>query len=143
MQPTDREEVCDLLRSPAVREGHVDDRGREEQERPGEDDRHDARVIHLQRHVLRLAAVHLAADHALRVLHGDLALRLRHGDDRRDDEKQEQTHQDQHNRAHLAWAPAALGTKVFHAWVRAAGSCATMPTVMMSEIPLPIPRSVI
>ncbi len=35
------------------------------------------------------------------------------------------------------------GTNVFHACANAAGSRATMPTVMISEMPLPIPRSVI
>ena len=37
----------------------------------------------------------------------------------------------------------AEGTNVFHAWASAAGRRATMPIVMMSEIPLPMPRSVI
>ena len=30
-----------------------------------------------------------------------------------------------------------------HAWINAAGRRATMPMVMMSEMPLPMPRSVI
>src|SRR5436853_330656 len=38
----------------------------------------------------------------------------------------------------LAFPP--LGTNVFHACAKAAGKRATMPMVMMSEIPLPIPR---
>ena len=106
----------DLLRSPVLRESHVDDRGREEQDGLGENDRHDARIVDLERHVLRLAAVDLAADDALGVLDADLALRLGHGDDRRDDENQEQTQQDQHDRADAGLGAApALGTKVRHA----------------------------
>jgi hypothetical protein len=42
----------------------------------------------------------------------------------------------------LAWS-APDGTKVLQAWINAAGSWATMPTVMMIDIPLPTPRSVI
>ena len=42
----------------------------------------------------------------------------------------------------LLW-PASEGTNVFHAWIKAAGRRATMPTVMMSDMPLPMPRSVI
>jgi len=37
----------------------------------------------------------------------------------------------------------ADGTKVFHACASAAGKRATMPMVMMRDIPLPMPRSVI
>ena len=40
-------------------------------------------------------------------------------------------------------ASAPLGTKVCQAWFSPAGSWARMPTVMMSETPLPMPRSVI
>ena len=39
------------------------------------------------------AAVHLAADDALRVLHRDAALRRLHEDDRRDDEQRDREHQ--------------------------------------------------
>ena len=106
MQPADCEEVCDLLGSPALRESHVDDRGREEQDGLGENDRHDPRVVDLERHVLRLSAVYLASDDAFCVLDADFALGLGHGDDRRDDENQEQTQQDQHDRAH-----AGLGAR--------------------------------
>ena len=62
-----------VVRSAAVLEGDADDRRREKQKRLGENDRHDARVIDLERHVLRLAAVDLPADDPLGVLDGDLA----------------------------------------------------------------------
>ena len=42
----------------------------------------------------------------------------------------------------LPW-PGPEGTKVFHAWIKAAGRRATMPTVMIMDMPLPMPRSVI
>src|SRR5207253_2926651 len=47
--------------------------------------------------------------------------------------------------AGLTWLVpvCADGTKVFHACASAAGNRATMPIVMISEMPLPIPRSVI
>ena len=47
--------------------------------------------------------------------------------------------------AGLTWLAPVLrcGTKVFHACASAAGRRATIPTVMIKEIPLPIPRSVI
>ena len=47
--------------------------------------------------------------------------------------------------AGLTWLVpvSAEGTNVFQACASAAGRRATMPTVMMSEMPLPIPRSVI
>ncbi len=114
-----------------------------EQERPGENDRHHAGVIHLQRHVLRLAAVHFPAHHPLRILHRDLSHALRDRDDRGDHDKQERHHQDEDRGIDLARAGLAEGTKVFQACASAAGRRATMPTVMISEIPLPIPRSVI
>ena len=48
------------------------------------------------------------------------------------------------NTSGFAWAEfPAVGTNVCHAWIRAAGRRATMPMVMMSEMPLPMPRSVI
>ncbi len=43
----------------------------------------------------------------------------------------------------LARLAAVAGTNVCHAWIRAAGRRATMPMVMISEMPLPMPRSVI
>jgi hypothetical protein len=49
MEPTDREEVCDLLRCPVLREGHVYDRGGEEQDGLGKNDGHDTRVIDFER----------------------------------------------------------------------------------------------
>ena len=46
--------------------------------------------------------------------------------------------------AGLTWlAPASVGTKVFHACASAAGKRATIQTVIIKEMPLPIPRSVI
>ena len=144
MQPAVGEHVGDLLGRAAVLEGQTDDRRREKQERPREDDRHDARVVHLQRHVLRLAAVHFPAHDALRVLHRDLAHALRHGDDRRDHDEEERHHQDENRRIDLTRArSAAEGTNVFQACTSAAGRRATMPIVMISEMPLPMPRSVI
>ena len=40
----------------------------------------------------------------------------------------------------FTWVPwASVGTKVRQACTRPAGSRATMPTVMMSDMPFPIP----
>ena len=44
----------------------------------------------------------------------------------------------------FTWLPCPpLGTKVRHAWMSAAGRRAAMPTEMISDMPLPMPRSVI
>ena len=60
-------------------ECHLDDRRGKDEQRLGEDDRHDAGVIDLERHVLRPAAIDLAAHHALCVLDSDLPLGLGDG----------------------------------------------------------------
>ena len=61
----------------------------------GEDDGHDAGVVDAQGHVGALAAVGLAADDALGVLDGDLALGLGDGDGAGDDEEGEAEHGDE------------------------------------------------
>ena len=40
-------------------------------------------------------------------------------------------------------AAPPLGTNVFHAWASAAGNRATIPMVIINEMPFPMPRSVI
>ena len=102
VQPAGRKHVRDRLRGPAFLEGDAHDRRGEKQKRPGENDRHHARVIHLQRHVLRLAAVHFSANDALGVLHRDLAHALRHRDDGRDHDKEKCHHDDENGGVDLA-----------------------------------------
>ena len=58
---------------------------RRRQNGAGEDDRHDAAGVDLERKVGGLAAHHLAADDALGVLHGDAALGALDEDDEGDD----------------------------------------------------------
>ena len=62
------------------------------------DDGHHARIVDLERHV-RLAAVNLPPNDALGVLNADLALRLRHGNNRGDHEDQKQAQENKHDRA--------------------------------------------
>ncbi|HST09951.1 MAG TPA: hypothetical protein VLL05_06225, partial [Terriglobales bacterium] len=66
------------------------DRLGQRQQRRGEDDRDHAGHVHAQRHVGRLAACHLAADHPLRVLDGDAPLAFLDVDDRDDDPDRDQ-----------------------------------------------------
>ncbi len=91
---------------------------------------------------MRLTAIDLSPDNALRVLNADSPLPLGQRDYTGDHDDQEHDHEYEHHRTHLAGAPLA-GTNVFHAWTSAPGSAATMPTVMIIDIPLPMPRSVI
>ena len=86
----------------AVSKSVLDNRRRKEKQRPGEDDRHHARVIHLQRHVLRLPAVHFAAYDSFSVLHGDFPHALRDRDHSGDHDDQEQYQHHKHHRIHLA-----------------------------------------
>ena len=67
----------------------VRQRLRDDQDRRGEDDRDDAGGVHAQRQVRVRAAVDLAADDALGVLHRDAALRALHEDDEGDDRDHE------------------------------------------------------
>jgi hypothetical protein len=69
-----------------VLENRSENGGREEQDGLGKDDRHDAGIIDLQREILRLSAIDLAADDTLRVGDGNAAGSLREGDDTGDDD---------------------------------------------------------
>ncbi len=111
MQPAGLQHGGKLPRERAVREEQADDGRGEDEDGLREDDRHDAGVIDLERQVLRLAAEDLAADDALGVLHGNLALRLRDGDDRRDHDEQEGHHEDEHERTHLAGLIGAVAAR--------------------------------
>src|SRR5438270_12947319 len=102
MRPAARHQVSDLPRDTTIFEGEANNRCWKQQKRPGENDRHDASVIHLQRHEGRLAAVHLAANHALGVLHRNFAHSLGDGDDRGDYQKQKCHHQNKNGRIDLA-----------------------------------------
>ena len=93
MGPTAGKGAGDLRGCGAVSESVLDNRCWKEKQRPGKDDWHYAGVIHFQRHILRLSAVHLAADHALGLLHGDLPHPLCDRDHRCDDNKQERDHE--------------------------------------------------
>ena len=70
----------------------VEQHGREAHDGAGEDDRHDARVVDLEREVVGLRAVHLTSDHALRVLDRDLADGLVDGDHGGGDGDEEEDH---------------------------------------------------
>ena len=83
---------------------------RQREHRGGEDDRHHAGVVHLERQILRLAAELFAADDALGVLHGDAALRLGDGNGGRDDDEQQRDHHHHHDGAEGA---AITGDEVF------------------------------
>ena len=93
MEPADGKHLGNLPRRRTVLEREANDRCGKEQQRPGKNDRHDARVIDFQGHILRLTAVHFATDHALCVLHRDLAHALRDRDYCRDDDKQKRNHE--------------------------------------------------
>src|SRR6266542_2170869 len=84
MRPAGGKRAGDLPSCRAVSKSVLDKRGRKEKQRPGEDDWHDPGVIHFQRHVLCLAAVHFATNYALGILHGNLPHALRNRDHRRD-----------------------------------------------------------
>ena len=102
MRPPGRKRCSNAIRSGTVLEAVAHDRRREQEQRPRKDDRHHARIIHFQRHVLRLAAVHFPPDHAFRVLHSDFTDPLRnryHCGDNKDEDHHEQH---QHHRVHLA-----------------------------------------
>ena len=104
----------------------------------GEDDRDDAAGVDAQRQVGVLAAVDLAADDALGVLHRDAPLRPLHEDDEGDD----QHHEDEQR------GPGCIADRLPFCTrsivVPTAGTRpTTMPAKMISEMPLPMPRSVI
>ncbi len=77
---------------------------KERDDRAREDDRHDARVVDLQRQILRVPAEHLAPDDAFRVLYRNLAHRLGDGDERRRSRDEEQNHSEQMLKAVLRLA---------------------------------------
>ena len=90
MGPAGGKRIGDAICSRAVLKCIAYDGGREQKQRPSKDDRHHTGVIHFQRHVLRLAAVHFAAHHPLGILNGDLSYPLRDRDHRGNDDDQEQ-----------------------------------------------------
>src|SRR5207249_4222779 len=65
MGPTAGKGAGDLSGCGAVSEAVLDNRRRKEKQRPSEDDWHYPGVIHFQRHILRLSAVHFATNHTL------------------------------------------------------------------------------
>ena len=77
MEPTVGKQVGQILSPGDTGEGHVQDGRREKQDRLGEDDRHHACVVDLERHVLSLASVNLTANNPLSVLDADFSLCLR------------------------------------------------------------------
>ena len=89
--------IKDVLHDPTVlplrNEGA--DGGRQRRDRLGEDDRQDAAHVHLHRQVRALAAVHLAADHALGILHRQTALGVVDEHDEHDEQQGAEVHQHQ------------------------------------------------
>ncbi len=83
-----------------------------------------------------LAAVDLAADHALGVGDRDAALAALDEDDEADDHDHQGREEDDLQRVH-ARPSAGRGTRL----MRQLGKSTTMPAKMMSEMPLPMPRS--
>ena len=69
----------------AAEEAHAGEQQRRGEDGAGEDDRHDAAGVDLERKMGGLAAHHLASDDALGVLHGDAALGALDEDDEGDD----------------------------------------------------------
>ena len=84
-----------------------------------------------------LPAIHPSADHALRILHRDTAAAALDEDDGGDDEHHHEDQQDQPNQFHLAGAELNEGRD------DRARHPTTMPAKMISDMPLPMPRSVI
>ena len=101
--------VQDAVRSKEVRDhpdvfigGELAHRGREQQQRRGENGRDDARRIDAQGQVRVLAAKHLASDLALGVADGDTALGTLHEHDGRQHGGHEQHDDDREEDAHAA-----------------------------------------
>src|SRR5438477_10816469 len=90
MEPAGGERRGDPRGCRAVSESVLNNGRWKKKQRPGKNDRHHARVIHFQWHVLRLSAVHFAAHYTLRILHSDLAHALRDRNHRGDDNDQEE-----------------------------------------------------
>ena len=86
----------------------------------------------------RLAAEHLLADDALGVLDRDLSLPALEEDDDADDQDDEQADDGQVEGRDVARPAPSENMRT-----TASGMSATMPAKMMSEMPLPMPRSVI
>src|SRR5207244_2035301 len=102
MGPTGGKRAGYAIRDGTALKTVADDSGREQKQRPGKDDWHDTSIIHLQRHVLCLAAVHFPAHHPLRILHSDLAHALSDRNHRSDDNNQEEHKQYKDHRIYLA-----------------------------------------
>ena len=117
-------------RPPAVGRQHVGEQDRQVQHRAGEDDRDDARLVHLQRDVGALAAVHAAADHPLGELHRDAALALLDEHDGRRAARR---------RRRAAGRGAVVPFSAL-SWAPAAGNELTTEAKISSDMPLPMPR---
>ena len=79
--------------------------GGKQEDGGGEDDGHDARIVHLERQEGALAAHHLVAHHALGVLDGDLSLALDDHDDADRDADEQDEHQDGERQAEGGLGP--------------------------------------
>ena len=88
------------------------DRGRQQQERRGEDRRDDARGVHLQRQMRGLAAIDLVAALLLGVLHDHAAMGAFHEDDEGDDADRQHEQPD---------ADEGRGRPLLHAFEQMAG----------------------
>ena len=102
MRPARSHRVGNLFRHATILEQKADDGGGKQEQGPGKNDWHHSCVIHFQRHVGRLSAVHFSADHTLCILHRNFPNSLRNGDDCRDYQKQESHHQDENRWVNLA-----------------------------------------
>ena len=93
--------------APPARRQHVGEQDRQVEHRAGEDDRDHAALVHLERDVGALAAVHAPAHHPLGELHRDapLALLDEHDGDQQHDRQGEQC--DEERRALLGVEPGA------------------------------------
>ena len=111
--------------------GELEDELRQIQQRRREDHRDDAGLVDLERQIRRRSAVHLAAHHALGVLHRDAALALLNEHDTGDDDEGGHAHERECECAALVEDGFALG-----------GMRAEIPAKISSDMPLPTPRSV-
>ena len=118
-----------------------DDHG-EHQQAAGENDRHDAGLVDLERHVVLGAAEHAAAANVLGALHRDAPLAERDKHDARDNGHE---HRRQHDEAFDA--ELAAGTAEFERGLLAATdsrrtACGPrMPAMISRLMPLPMPNS--
>ena len=120
----------------------AEEHAREEHQRLGEDDRHDAAVVHAERQVLALPAVDPAAAGVLGLLDRDAALRLGDQDRPGDDEDERADQEDDLADADRRRPGRRRGSSsAATSWPIATGMRATMPARMISEMPLPRPYS--